>query len=444
VVDSVNVVTLDWRRFGDFSAVGQLTKKIFSADTELNVHSIQCFDDGIYCSLFQVMPDWSLISCFDAKIGHDALINYVRRIDPSVLYVRLSPHKGVLELACKLTVRFPHLRLIVHYMDKPYFNGMTVSAAVYLKALYRFLVRRADSVYVIHESSRFWFVEQFGREPKILGNYIVGESAPKLKTSDLLTRPISIAYFGSIDRKMNADAITAFCLAVSNKSWVRLSIWTNSGIWGRVKEVCDTSGNISIADSNLPDADFKLRLAEPDFLLLPYNFDCASQEFLNHSFSNKFIDYLEVGGVILCLGSRGIPTVQACRTTGVALVFESELDLRTAFATRDDFIERLASLDLESYLQRIQPLKSLHAKRVGDFFEDIKSLVQASSSTAFLPATKLPSSASLDDGALKSQLAFLIRRKFFDLQNGERQSLSATLMANLIKARGYSGFDYEI
>lgn len=435
---NVKVVTLDWRMFGDFSAVGQLTKKIFSTEQGIKIYPLQCLDEDFSANLFIYRSSGELSNIFGKKIAHDAIINYLRKLDPGVIYVRLSPHKGVLELACKITAALPNIPLIVHYMDKPNFKEMSPTRAAYFQEMYRHLVLHAASVYTIHKSSLTWLHEEYGREGRVLANFIANESKPQLDLKALQERPINISYFGSIDRNMNSDSIAFFCRAVSNLPWVRLSIWSNSGIWGDIKKICSSSHNIKIYNSNLEDSAFKEKITESDLLLLPYNLDEQSQLFLKHSFSNKLIDYLEAGGVVLCLGTRAIPTVQSCYESGISLVCETESELLSTFASKQNLLNRLASLNLKKYTERIATLKGEQAKQLADFFKDIKTLPASASK-------KYTSKQVWTGNELQElKLAFLIRRKFFDLINGQQQSLSATLMSNIIKNNGYSGFDYEI
>lgn len=430
----MRIVTLDWRRYGDFSAVGQLTKKIFSFDVRAEVFPVQCLDDGRSCHLFRA-EDGGLADLVGRKVLHDAAINRIRQLEPDVIYVRLSIHLGTLELACKLAVALPGVPLVIHYMDKPSLADLSPTRAAYILQIYRFLVKRAAQVCTIHSSSVPWIAEEYGREARVLANFIAGERPGRQDIADWARRPVRIHYFGSIDRKMNAGALAEVCRVVADSDWAQLAIWSNSGIWGDVKEISEASPNITVARSDLDDDAFRARLAEADLLLLPYNMDEASLAFLRHSYSNKFIDYLEAGGVILCLGSDEIPTVQACRDSGLALVFGTSQDLAAAFASRSAFLDRVQALDLSRYDEKVQALKAAQHTSLTAFFDGLAALKPA-------PAAPVPDWPA-GDGLRTRQLGYLIRRKFLDAETGT-QSLSASLTGNLLRARGYRGFDYEI
>lgn len=436
----MKIVTLDWRGFGDFSAVGQLTKKIFSFGEGYSVHPIQCIDD-MHCNVFDVSKDGKLEPVFNWKVKHDAVLHHVRTLAPSILYIRLSPHVPTLELGCKLATTLPHVPVIVHYMDQPSLKGMSPTRAAYIQQMYDMLVRRATRVYTIHESSVPWLQEAYGCQPEVLANFVQEEATPNLQLGELMKRPLKIHYFGSIDRKMNADAIAKVCKVVSNLEWVSFSIWSNSGVWGDVKDISDSSSNISVAPSNLPEKEFQAKMKEADLLLLPYNSDDESRAFLKHSFSNKFVDYLEVGGVILCYGSTEIPTVKSCADSGLALVCEDEDSLKKLFSSRTALLAQLQTLNLKDYSKKVKEISVSQQKKVKDFF----ATLAACSSKADNKAQINSDTVWVENEVNQKMLSFLIRQKFFDLaQPSQKQSLAASLMSRIMLARGYRGFDYEV
>lgn len=430
----VKIVTLDWRTIGDFSAVGQLTEKIFSNGYGITVYPLQCSTTGASCKVFTRHADGRLEDIFGRKVVHDAVLEYLKTLEPDVFYVRLSHKKGVLEMASKLAVVLPHVPLIVHYMDKPNFKGMASARKDYIAALYRFLIQRADGVYTIHKSSLPWLRAEFGREARVLANFISTVPEPKHDLHALQDRPINIYYFGSVLENMNARAIARICRAVSNLSWVRLCIWTNSDLGAEVRQVCESSYNIEVSGSNLGNTAFKAKLAEADLLLLAYNADAESKSFLEHSFSNKFVDYLEAGGIILCVGPPTIPTVQACRESGLALVLEGEAELVRVFEEKECLLNRLAGLDLDQYAVKVRLMKADQAQLLEAFFEDIKRRAMAGK-WGVLSGQGKAAQRGVGEGPNQLQCAFLSRRQIYDQENGSQQSLSSTLMAQIINMR---------
>ncbi|WP_280323076.1 hypothetical protein [Sulfitobacter faviae] len=435
----MKVLTLDWRKFGDFSAVGQLTQKIFSHGSGYSIHPVQCINNTD-CRVFEVGSDKAVVDVYKSNIHHDAVLNYVSELKPSVFYVRLSPHIPTLELACKLISRFHEVPLIVHYMDKPSFSEMSNTRIAYVQHMYDVLVKNADQFLTIHSSSIEDLEKCFGYKPKVLANFI---RKPVSKTSanvGFSGQPIKIFYFGSIDKKMNESAIASLAQEVSSNQWVSLSLWSNSGLWGEIKQLVENSQNIHAFKSNLDVEQFQRKMSEADILLLPYNFDETSKIFLKHSFSNKFVDYLEAGGVILCLGPAEIPTVMACKESGLALVLESKSALKAAFSSEEAFRNALGTLDLESYNAKAESLRRAQEVLVEEFFDSMERIVSRGSKRTF--RTKdITSKSHIEE----TMLGVLIRQKFFDhAQPVEQQSLVSSLMAEILRRRGYKGLQYEI
>ncbi|MDH4541705.1 hypothetical protein CUR85_17930 [Sulfitobacter faviae] len=317
---------------------------------------------------------------------------------------------------------------------------MSNTRIAYVQHMYDVLVKNADQFLTIHSSSIEDLEKCFGYKPKVLANFI---RKPVSKTSanvGFSGQPIKIFYFGSIDKKMNESAIASLAQEVSSNQWVSLSLWSNSGLWGEIKQLVENSQNIHAFKSNLDVEQFQRKMSEADILLLPYNFDETSKIFLKHSFSNKFVDYLEAGGVILCLGPAEIPTVMACKESGLALVLESKSALKAAFSSEEAFRNALGTLDLESYNAKAESLRRAQEVLVEEFFDSMERIVSRGSKRTF--RTKdITSKSHIEE----TMLGVLIRQKFFDhAQPVEQQSLVSSLMAEILRRRGYKGLQYEI
>lgn len=444
----INIVTLDWREFGDFSAVGQLTKKIFSFSDDFSIYPIQCIKGGNFCKLSKWTKNEGLNDFFGYSIPHDATLNFLKKISPNILYLRLSPNIKVLELALKILSACPNLKLIVHYMDKPHLEERVSSETIYIEKLYEHLIKKSCWIYVIHESVIQWVLYKYGRKSSVLRNFIDKECPISFDFKTLINKKINIYYFGGIDKKMNTSTIEFFCRKISNLPWIEFSIWSTTqdswGNWGEIQKIIKESNNIKVHSSSIDESAYVEKLREADLLLIAYNIDNKSIDYLEHSFSNKLIDYLEAGRPIMCIGSDRIPTVDACKklSNGV-IVFENETQLSQALYSKEKFIGRLRNLSQESFCRQREDIKYNGINLIKDFFEKIKSISDQRSENNIHLRSEMKKKLN-QDFYTKLMLSFLIKRKFIDHQNGNVQSLSASLMAYLLKKRGYNGFDYEI
>jgi len=438
MVEKSNIVLVDWRKYGDFSAVGQLTKKIFSEVKQVDVYPIQVLDDFQKCRLFKKQKNGEAKEIVSWPIFQDSALNEIKKIQPVAIYVRLSPHKPTLEFSCKLAVVFPSVPLIVHFMDTPHLTGLRPSTAKYILSMYQFLMKKAERVYTIHDSSISWIKEQYHKSPYVLSNFVKYSKAIDPIETLVKKNKIQISYFGSVDKKMNALALGTFAKEVADLDWVEFSVWSNSGVWGDLKEASEAYDNITVRKSNLSESEFQEQMGKADFLLLPYNMDEDSVEFLKHSFSNKLIDYIESGRRILCLGSFKIPTVKECDDYKLALVISSDKELSNVFSSRKN-LNKLCleqySMNFESNIEALALSKKAALTSFINYIENITSTDTTDSLNNKLGKLEYPHT--------NKYLSSLIRRKFFDAQIN-RQSLFATISANLLKKKGYKGFDYEI
>jgi hypothetical protein len=435
---------IDWRQYGDFSAVGQLTKKIFSQlPNEYNVFQLKTNWNSLKLTFLSINNNVERIVKWD--IFPDAALQEVKANNgEKVFYLRLSPNIAALELSIKLRVSNPDAALIVHYMDKPDLSEFSASKKHYVEVMYRYLIKNSNIFLTINSTSVDALKLNYGRTPLVLGNFV--STTNQLISQQYKNQTINldiknkerfiIKYFGSIDKKMNASAITAFASCISKYPSVDFLIYTNSGLWGELKDIVDKTENIMVKTSGLSEDDYIKEMAQSDFLLLPYNTDKWSTSFLGHSFSNKLVDYIESGSEILAFGPKTIPTLNFCFTKKLGTYLSCNKELL-------QFFENLCNGDKKRNTNLINDEVSefieLGKSSVSKFMLDIEEVhLDMPSELKNLASAKL-----LCEKNKAIHLGFLIKRKILDNKTGQ-QSLSASIAGNILKKYGYSGFDYEI
>jgi hypothetical protein len=429
-----NTVVIDWRRIGDFSAVGQLTEKLFSTIPEAKIYQIEATNDG-RCRVFR-REGFAMIDLFGKQVAHDAALNFIAKIKPDHIYYRISPVLSCLEFATKVRLRSKDSRFSIHYMDKPDLREMSNLKKQYVTALYDFLLRHADKVFDIHRSAGPFISKTYGQESTSVANFF--KEQPKLRATSWNTaKPIRVAYFGSIDSKMNSDAISEFCEVICGVNWVELLIWTNSGLWGRVKDICESSSNIRVEKSNLSAEAYEVAILSSDLQLLPYNTSAWSRDFLQHSYSNKVIDYISAGGMPIAFGPGDIPVVRDCIEKNLGPVCHTKAEIADLFASKEKL---LSTLERFSAKKREEGVQALYLERKAGL-ESFRSYFSGKE-----PAQKIHKGVTHDRvGPVDNLLAATIRQKFLDLSwKAERQSIAATILAHTLSELGYDGFKYEI
>lgn len=434
----LKVFTVDWRKFGDYSAVGQLTKKLFSSSEELAIFSLQCLNGNDGCNLYTVEGD--KLSCLhDGHLMQDSVQAWVKSSDMDVIYIRISPHIQTLEMACKLAVVVPRIPLVVHYMDQPFLDELSISERNYIKQMYSFLIKRSSAFYTIHESSVYDLSVKYHKKVNVVGNFfnaqIPNNQFSKLKNKNV----VEVSYFGSLDKKMNAQALSECCKAIAGKSWLKLTIWSNSGLWGDVEQYVLDNKNITFNPSSLSEEEYLDKLLAADILLLPYNIDTYSTEFLKHSFSNKLIDYLATGNLIVGYGSAEIPTMSDCLKYSLAIVCAELAELQSLFSNRASLVRSVEGLLDSGHEEKLKLFAKLKQAGLCDFYNNLNNLACSS-----VPKTDRGYFIESCDAEFRPELlSFVIRRKFLDKMMST-QSLSSTISAQMLLALGYKGFNYEI
>ena len=355
----MKIVTVDWRSYGDYSAVGQLTKKIFSCGPDLAVHSIQ-IDENNAAATIRDECNPSTGAIVIALDNVESLDECVAKITPDYIYVRLSPNLAVLEFAARLARRNEY-RLITHYMDAPASFDLTPSDVLNLERLYRHVISSSSYTCVIHESVVEEFHQRYGVVPEVVGNFF--DDAPRLRRylCSSATGVVTIRYFGGIDYKMNASALYEFCSVIGKIPWASFEIYSNSGINKEMRGILNEFNNIKVLPSNLDEAAYQMALSGADVLMLAYNWDAKSVDYLKHSFSNKILDYISTGVPIIAVGPMGIPSIDLFICLDLGLVASSRSDIEGLMSDKACFIHQLNTKTQESYDRLIDFARSRKA-----------------------------------------------------------------------------------
>lgn len=434
------VIVVDWRKIGDYSAVGQLIDKIFLIDQSLEVYQLLCAQSRHKCTIMKRTDTGSMNRVFDWEVSHSAAINKSKAIKPHAIYVRLSPHIETLELACKMAVTFNTTQLIVHYMDTPHLDNMRPARANYIRTIYRFLIAAADRFYAIHETSAEVLKAEHVRDVFIMRNFIASDLKNRITKFDSGDARMRLSYFGSIDKKMNLKAINEICASVKDIDWLELRIWSNSGIDQQTKNIIESSNNIAYSDSNLENQEYVHELAKSDLLLLPYNNDDDSVRFLQHSFSNKFMDYLEADRTILCYGSTEVPTIAECFENQIGIVCETLSDFQNLLSSKESLQAKIDATRSTEVKEKTKKTIASQRRNAHQFIEYLNR-IEGGVVDCVSDYQRHPS--HFYDEIAQKRLSFLIRRKFYDhMKSGE--SVASNWIANLKRRHGYNGVDYEV
>ena len=423
-----SIVLIDWREYGDLSAVGQLTKKLFDhALSDYNLYSLKVNFNNYNLDILEIKD--AEIKLLAKNKPHSFSLNWIKKINPSYVYIRLSPCISKLELAVKIMISFPNIKYLSHYMDKPKLKGKRFSQSKYIEMLYKTIFKYSEITYLIHESIESKeVISLHAKKTYVLGNFTQSESDEKesfnlapIKEKLMNKSNIKIVYFGSIDEEMNKqalyDLIGAIESDINDLMRIKFDLYSSAVKKGTISY---QSKNIRIMGSSLSDDEYHERLQEADILFIGYNTSSFSTDFLQDSFSNKLVDYVRSGKPILFYGDKTIPTAKAIEQYNLGICVNTKKDLLSILSNHNLFAKRIDRLSEARKQQDFTPRRFLDTRLnlFKRFKDQLKNTEKQSEQIARYD--KQPRVASINE-------KILIKQIIFD-QAMEKESLTTTLM----------------
>lgn len=439
------IIVLETNSIGGPSACGQLAQKIFRGIDNPNIFQLRpCSardpNTGMTSNAYELKKINASESAPKVFLRADILLEYVKQIQPQSIYIRLCRSVEFLEIACKITAVISNAQIITHYMEKLSFDDCKSSSIMYINRLTDFLIHKSDYTFLIHECAQSWFKAKYKKEGLVLGNFIEDSEIVRPNFDKLVSKKTyNISCFGAMDAKRTLSGLELFIEKVAQKDWINLSIYTNShpGNYQAINFMSKYISNIEIIADSTSSEKYLDRIAKSDIVVLAYNYDELSAEFLEHSIANKFVDYIALGKPIIGVGNNKITALSLCAESGGGICFDSEDKLQEALEDRYFFDSLLRiHLDSEKYWQFINSYNHIKYSQYKAFVD----IIQAKKDTSKLKNEKIFDPRNRLDTL---RLRFLIRRKFWDKQL-DQQSLTTSLAAYNLKEIGYEGINYEI
>ena len=423
-----SVVIIDWREYGDFSAVGQLTKKLFEhIHPDFDLYLLKVNFSNYNLDILEIKDAENRLLEKD-KI-HSFALNWLKKINPSYVYIRLSPCLSKLELAVKIMISFPKVKYYCHYMDKPKIKDKRMSQSKYIEMLYKTIFKYSDITYLIHESIESKkTISSYAKKVCVLGNFVESQnvkaydhSLTSLKKKLMNKIPIKIVYFGSIDQEMNKEALYSLIRAIESEAnnliGAKFDLYSSAV---KKETISYQSHNIRIIGSSFSNDEYHTRLKESDVLFIAYNINGPSTDFLQDSFSNKLVDYASSGRPILFYGDKTIPTAQAIEKYNLGICVNTEKELQSLLSDHNYFIKKVSML-LEARKQQGSTPREFLDSRL-ELFKDFKEHLANMHKQKYQISQVYSSPSSL---SLKEKI--LIKQIILD-QHLHKESLTSTLM----------------
>lgn len=244
-----------------------------------------------------------------------SLMEQITSFDPDLVLYRPVPQtEAIHELAMELiaTADLPLALWIVDDWPAAYAHE-DPEAAARLEADLRWLLTRADACFSISPPMSAAFHERYGRLFVPIANGVdpADWPPPRPRSSAHLT----VRYAGSLAHNMTLDSVGLVARAVeelvdSGGLDMSFEIKTH-GHWRRATDAEWLAGmrHTSVTTSDLTMADYQRWLTEADILLIAYNFDARSRDYIRYSQANKLPECLASGAAVLAVGPEDVGTI---------------------------------------------------------------------------------------------------------------------------------------
>jgi FkbM family methyltransferase len=325
------LLIVDFVQMGSISATGQMKKNLFAewpSNLWLQIYCKSPKDQEFY--LFS--EDKSLF-LEGSHLKEQNIIAKCKAFHPDLIYYRpVANNLNFHNFACKL-INELGVPVVTHIVDD-WPNRLLLEKPDIYSAVdqsLRDLLNKSAACFSITESMSQAFKKRYGLEFTPIANCIEPKDWSLRKQKNFFKQfsksdPFVIRYIGALADDMNFSSISDIVKALENlhKQFpLKLEIYTWS-LWKK-KAIQAFSGisYVSIHESNFSQSDYRNLLMTSNCLIVAYNFDSKSINYVRHSMANKLPECMASGVPTLVYGPIEIATVAyAASTQSVQLVTE--------------------------------------------------------------------------------------------------------------------------
>lgn len=236
---------------------------------------------------------------------------------PHVIYFRPSASPAHYFESCIRLIEALRLPVVTHVMDDWVSRHDLKQLQPMYQARMREVLSNSAGRLAISPGMAAAYKERYGRSFFPLANYVNGAPVVAGSSNDGFV----IRYCGGLDVAMTRETIAKVALAVEALSAdgerVRLDIYTMPWYMEFAESI--SSENVQVHEL-ASKAEYPKLLASSDLLLIGYNFDEQSIDYVRYSVANKLADYLDAGVPVLVVGPRDIETVSFCESREIGHV----------------------------------------------------------------------------------------------------------------------------
>ncbi|MBB2496854.1 glycosyltransferase family protein [Aquipseudomonas ullengensis] len=324
-IANIRILVLDLTHISHLSATGQIKGLFFRDAIPTNVAQI-CVSFDMRGISGAVGLDRITTNDFTAFASQAEIIAFARNFAPDVIYYRPIDSVLLHETACALKEKL-NVPVVSHLMDDWVLRHKNDGIGKFRQWEERMLdiVGMSSKLLAISQKMADAYGVRYGGEWQVLANGIDLNTFPLPEKTSRAKK--NIRYMGGAAENMNYHAIVQFARAIENDkrlaSLFTLEIYTMPWYMKNLGEALDGFETCRIFE--LVDEDrYAETLKTADALLIAYNFDSATEQYVSLSMANKMPECLASGVPVIAYGPSTIATIELLEKYGLAHVVNQE------------------------------------------------------------------------------------------------------------------------
>lgn len=313
---------IDATKIGDGTATGELKKNLLGGWPKENILQIYGVAD-------EKVGMYGLSSTEGVWIESKKIREDVKQYNPDVVLYRPVPDNGLLHSLAMQLIFQGNLPLVTWTMDDWPARLKREDYNKYMKIEqdYRVLLERASLNLSISQAMSCAFKERYGVTFIPLANGVSLEQWPRKDVCTQKQKTVLVRYAGSLAENMTLQSIVRVAQAIEKigeNYEIKLEIRTKKLWRDKARQYFRGLKRTFFLVDQLSSEDYRVWISEADMLVIAYNYDPISVEYIQYSFANKLPECLASGAVILAHGPAGVATIDYLQSNGCAAVVHDD------------------------------------------------------------------------------------------------------------------------
>lgn len=294
------VIIIDFTRFGQKTATGEVKTKFFSSWDKSSIFHIYS-ESGTGFGITE-----NIINKNQRYTDTEVLEKAKKFNADTILYRPVGNDPLLHELAIKLIIELKKPYSIWMMDDWPARQAVKKpSLKDQVQSDLECLCQSANACFAISESMAGAFGARYGSKFSIFHNGVWPELWDIGKLSNKKNKVLTVRYSGNLAKDMTLQSLLDIAAAlqeISNRIEVKFEIRCQKHWFEEAKFFFKQYSVVSLDIANQSASDYREWLINADILVICNNFDTDSQRYIQYSFANKIPEYLASGQPVLAYG----------------------------------------------------------------------------------------------------------------------------------------------